>query len=350
MEYLYTQNPDANKPVILVDKYIGRDSGGNMGIDGGIFAREVLALKNNGKTQVEVWINSKGGNISDGFNIYGTLKNSGLKVTTVNMGAVDSTAGWIYQAGDHRVWMNYGLGLVHPVQGAGKHVEAANMSVATMLASRSKKSVEEVIDMMNADTILDAKQAQEYGFCDEVRNCNDVLNFTNSSDVNEVTKFGEQQTQKLLPKKKSMEALNNLLGLTNDANEASQIAAINKIIEAKNAAEASVKEKDGQILTLTNSKAEVDGKLLVAENKLLEAENANKKAAAEALIKEHLGKKIVDSPENVEKWTNAAIADYAGTKALIDAINLNVKAPEVPKAERGSDAPIINAHEYMMRK
>jgi len=353
VEYVYTQNPTDSRPIILVDKYIGTDNKGVTGIDGGQFAREILALKNSGKTECEVWINSKGGNISDGFNIYGSLKNSGLHVTTVNMGAVDSTAGWIYQAGDHRVWMNYGLGLIHNVQGAGKHIDAANLSVATMLSqgSKGKKTVEECLALMNSDTVMNYDMAEQYGFCDEVKNCSDILSFTNSSDANEIIQFGEQQTKKLLPKNKNMEALNQLLGLTNEASETARLAAVNKIIEARNAAETALATKTAELATTTTSLNEANGKLLVAEANLLTATNANKKIAAEALVKEHVGKRIEDKPETIEKWTNQAIADYEGTKALIEGINYNVKAPATPvSGQRSANAPVINVAEYMARK
>jgi len=352
VEYIYTQNPTAKKPIILVDKYIGTDAKGVTGIDGGQFAREVLALKNDGKTEVEVWINSKGGNISDGFNIYGSLKNSGLNVTTVNMGAVDSTAGWIYQAGNHRVWMNYGLGLIHNVQGAGNAIAAANLSVATMLASKSTKTVDDCMALMASDTIMNATIANDYGFYDELRNCNDITLLTNTSDIGEVKAFGDKQTKKLLPKNKSMEALNQVLGLTNDASEASQLIAINKIIEAKNTAETALATKTTELKTATDALTEANGKVLAAETQLTNATNENKKTAAAALVKEHVGKRLPDDAAVIEKWTNQAIADYDGTKALIEGLNVNAVAPKAPgnNPARSANAPIISVGEYMAKK
>lgn len=348
MEYKYTQNPSAAKPIILVDKYIGTDEAGNTGIDEGQFTREVLALKNSGVTEAEMWINSKGGLWSTSVGIVSAMNNSGINFTTINMGFADSSAGHIFQAGNKRVWMPHSLGLIHEIQGFGSDtvLEAMNASVATMLCGKTNKSAEEVRGMMKENTMMTAEMAKKYGFCDEIGKGNDILKFTNSSDAYNA---GQTEIQKLLPKNKSMEAVNQLLGLANEASEAAQLAAIKNIVDAKNAAEELAKTQAAEILTLTNAKAEVDGKLLLAENAILEATNAAKQTAAEALVKEHVGKRIADTPENIAKWTNAAVADYDGTKALIEAINLNVTAPKAPQlGQRAAGAPVVNAHEYMM--
>ena len=352
MQFEYVQNPNAKRPIILVDKYIGRDANGIVGIDGAKFAREILALKNAGKTEAEVWINSKGGQWSEGVSIVGSMRNSGIDFTTVNMGYADSTAGHIFQQGKTRLWADYALGLVHNIQGEGSEqiIEAMNNSVATMLSEKSNQSVEQVRGLMAEGTMLTYKMAKEYGFCDDKIDCTDILSFTNSSDPVEVLGFGQNQIKKLLPKNKNMEALNQVLGLTNEASEAAQLKAINAIMEARNAAETKLTE---QTLALTNAQtalATAESKLLVAETQLLTATNAAKQTAAEALVKEHVGKRIANDPAMILKWTNAAVADYEGTKTLIEGINLNVSAPVPPTQHvRGKDAPIISVAEYRAR-
>ena len=49
-----------------------------------------------GKDSVEVWINSKGGNVAEGMSMYAALKSSGLKVKTVNQ----ANSNW-------RIWLRW---------------------------------------------------------------------------------------------------------------------------------------------------------------------------------------------------------------------------------------------------
>lgn len=352
MNYVYTQNPTASKPIILIDRYIGTDANGNTGIEESQFTREVLSLKNAGVAEAEVWINSKGGLWSTSVGIVSAMNNSGIKFTTYNMGFADSSAGHIFQAGHKRVWMPQSLGLIHEIQGYGSDtvLDSMNASVATMLCGKTNKSADEVRGLMRSNTMMDAQMAKDYGFCDEVAStgAQSILKFTNSSEAYEA---GQSEIKKLLPKNKNMEALNQLLGLANEASEAAQVQAINKIIEAKNVAETKVTQLEGELATANTTLTEVSGKLLVAENTILEAANESKRIQAEQLVNEHKGKRIQDTPENITRWTNAAIADFDGTKALIEAINLNIVAPK-PKQEpqAGEKKVITTVHEYMTAK
>ncbi len=329
MQYVYTQNPQSPKPIMLVDKYIGRDASGNVGVDGGQFARELLALKGSGKSEVEVWINSKGGNVSEGMSIYAALKQSGLKVKTVNQGVVDSTAGWIFQAGHEREWMSHGLGLVHNATNqSGEPIEEVNDSVATMLASRCKLSTSEVRNLMKQDTILTASKAVEYGFCDYITNTSakDFYSITNASDVTQVQNAGEA----IIKAKISNMEVNKLLGLSNEASAEAQAAAINSIIEAKNAAETKATAAEARIATLTETINAANTELAEAKNKLTEIENAAKVTAAKALVAPHLGVRIANTPEVAEKWEKLAVADYEGTKEILESLNVSRQAPATP--------------------
>lgn len=326
------------------------DAKGVIGIDGAQMSREILALKNAGKTEAEMWINSKGGVWADGVSIVGTMTNSGINFTTVNQGFADSVAGHLFQAGKKRVWMDYSLGLVHEVQGFGSTaiLEAMNNSVATMLCGKTNKTADEVRAMMSDNTMMDADMALKYGFCDDVRKGHDILRFTNSSDALDA---GSKQIKKLLPKNSKMEPINALLGLTNEASEAAQITAINAILKAKNEAETALATRTTELATATTALTETNGKLLIAENAVLTATNDSLKIKAAAFVELHRGKRIADTPENVTAMTNALVKDFDGTKAIIEAINLNVTAPVAPgnAGQRSKDAPIISVAEYNRR-
>lgn len=364
MGYVYMHNVNGKTPILLIDKYIGKDASGKVGIDGAVVAREVLALKESGKTELEVWINSKGGNVSEGYSIYSALKRSGLKITTVNQGLVDSTAGWIYQAGDKRIWMKHGIGLIHEAtNAAGESIEAVNESVAEMLVQRSNRSKEQIRELMSRSTIMNHELAEEYGFCDDVVNSSvDILSVTNTSDLSAVKDQGDEVIKKALLKTKRMLNINELLGLNNEASEASTYKAIQELITAKNEADNLVKTlteaknaAETKVNSLTEALTTTTNSLTTTEAKLLEMENASKVTKAEALIAEHKGNRLPDDAAALEHWKKQAIADYDGTKAIIETLNVNKKAPnhdgDDAKPKGGSSflegtAPVLDAAAY----
>lgn len=347
MKFEYTQNPTAKTPIILIDKYIGTNSAGITGIDENQFTKEVLSLKNAGVTEAEIWVNSKGGLWSTSVGIVSAMNNSGINFTTYNMGFADSAAGHIFQAGKHRVWMPQAIGLIHEIQGVGSAnvLEAMNASVAVMLCEKTNKSADDVRELMKNNTMMDATMAEQYGFCDEVAKTGvqNILSFTNSSDAYEA---GQEQIKKLLPKNKSMEALNSILGLQNEASADAQLAAIKAIIDAKNVAETQITTLTEQLTTATNSVTDLTGQLATANNAILTAENAVKATKAEALVKEHLGTRIVDTPENILMFTNLAIDNYDNAKKIIEAINVNIKAPKMEQKKANPNV-ITNVAQYM---
>lgn len=342
MKYVYTPNPAAAKPVVLVDQYIGRMPDGTMGIDGTQFAHEILSLKDAGKSTVEVWINSKGGRVSEGYSMHAALMNSGVDSTTINMGVVDSTAGWVYLAGKRRLWAPHALALVHEVTNASGEVnEEVSNSVAQIIADNTKLSFDAARSLMKEGRILNAQDALTMGFAHELLNVNvngldALLTATNANDTEAVQRYGKVFTEKLLNKSKGMN-LNELLGLTNDANETAQYEAINKIITARNEAQTALATATNQVTELTNANT-----ALLTER-------------AEALVSKHVGTRISDDAEAKAHWSKLAIADYEGTKKLIESLNVSIQAPAVPDAlkqktetprEGTAPKPILNARDY----
>jgi ATP-dependent protease ClpP protease subunit len=344
VQYTYTQTPNAKIPIMLVDKYIGKDASGKMHLDGGQFARELIALRDAGKTNVEVWINSKGGNVSEGMSMYAAMKASGLYIKTVNQGVVDSTAGWVFQAGNEREWMGHGLGLVHEaINAQGESVEPVNESVATMLASKSKLTPQQVRSLMKQDTIINATKAVEYGFCDKVTNSSDksIYSITNSSDITEVLNAGNN----IIKSKIANMEVNKLLGLSNEASTEAQAQAINSIIEARNAAEQKVTVAESRVTALTETLNAANTELTEVKNKLTEIENANRVSAAKALVSPHVGVRISDKPEVVAQWEKMAMADHDGTKELLESLNVNRQAPaaQAKPADISTGAKTVNS-------
>lgn len=63
--------------------------------------------------EINVHINSYGGEVAEGLAIYNTLKNSGMKVTTICDGFACSAASVIFMAGDERIINEASLLMIH---------------------------------------------------------------------------------------------------------------------------------------------------------------------------------------------------------------------------------------------
>ncbi len=102
MKFLYTVDPSADEPIILVNKWIGKDEIDGEGIMGDQFQAELLALDSMGKKRIQVWINSPGGIVTDGYSMYNAVIKSNTKVDTYCVGIAASIAGVLFQAGRKR--------------------------------------------------------------------------------------------------------------------------------------------------------------------------------------------------------------------------------------------------------
>jgi len=180
-DFKYCDNPDAEIPRMFIDKEIGgKDADGLPNIDGNLFLKELMHLSDTlGKNKIEVWINSPGGLVTEGQSIYAAILESKATVDTVCYGMAASIAGVIFQAGRKRIMLDYANLMYHPAYNSDgtmdKGLEALNKAICTMIAKRTGKTDEEVWKIMNrgrADdkgTWIQAAEAKENGFCDEVR-------------------------------------------------------------------------------------------------------------------------------------------------------------------------------------
>ena len=128
---------------------------------------------------ITLYINSPGGSVADGLAIVDTMKLVRSKVNTVGFGTVASMASVILSCGDHRSCMEHTRCMIHQVyggiQGTVSDVEIAynNMlevknELMSLLASKVKKTREQVEKDCERDLWLSSGEAKEYGLIDEV--------------------------------------------------------------------------------------------------------------------------------------------------------------------------------------
>jgi ATP-dependent Clp endopeptidase proteolytic subunit ClpP len=129
--------------------------------------------------EIEVQINSPGGDVFDGIAIYNTLRAHPANITTRVDGLAASAASVIAQAGDKRVMFSASQMMIHNAWGLSigdaddmrKYadiLEQQNEVIAGIYAQRSGKDADEFLALMKDDTWLTADKTVDLGLADEV--------------------------------------------------------------------------------------------------------------------------------------------------------------------------------------
>lgn len=137
---------------------------------------------------IEVEINSGGGSVYAGSEIYTALKNHKGQVNVSIVGLAASAASVIAMAGKTVKMSPTAQFMVHNVSSQGKGdyrdmqhmadiLKTANETIASAYILKTGKSKDEILAMMDKETWLTAEKAKEYGFVDEVMFTNDDSKF-----------------------------------------------------------------------------------------------------------------------------------------------------------------------------
>ena len=138
--------------------------------------------------KLEVIINSGGGSVMAGQEIYAKLKRRD-DVTIEIQSLAGSAAGVIAMAGKSKI-STVGMIMIHNVSMSGAHgdyhdmqknaeiLKQMNSALASAYAEKSGMSLEDVLKLMDRETWLTARQCLQYGLVDEIME--EQQNFTNS--------------------------------------------------------------------------------------------------------------------------------------------------------------------------
>lgn len=332
MNWLYTIDVESEEPIMLINKHIGFDNDEGQGVDGSLFQEELLRLDGLGKKRIQVWINSPGGVVMDGYNIYNAILKSKTKVDTYNVGIAASIAAVIFQAGRKRIMADYSLLMYHNPYG-GDSVELKKMreSIGVMISERTGKSLEEVLKIMDRTTWITASEALLSGFTDEVEYSKD--NNTKHGNAKAMWESGKAIANSILkPKYKTMNKVANKLGLMAEANEDSIIAAIDKMEDESSKMEEKLAKMQEKFDAKKNECDELEAKMDEFKKKAEDAKNEAKIAEEDA--KKSEAKNMVENfvkigkikNESAEKWVAKAVVDFDGVKNLLEELPTNGKA------------------------
>lgn len=169
--------------------------------------------ENKDATQITVRINSRGGDVQEGWGIYDLLTTSGKKIKTIGESKIYSIATIIFLAGEEREIMKNADGLIHnpyipPYTLADKYESDDLAKIAESLAQEEEKILnfyvertgspaDKLAEYMKEDTMLSAEDMLNLGFATKIiepikafayLQIKNNLNMTE----NEVKTFGEK--------------------------------------------------------------------------------------------------------------------------------------------------------------
>jgi len=329
---IYCIDETLDEPIMLINSHIGFDDVDGMGIDGTIFQKELLYLDTLGKKRIQVWINSIGGVVIDGYSIGSTILKTKTPVDTYNVGMAASIAGAIFMCGRNRVTMDFAQFMMHPVSGAmdKKSAKSFEDSISTLLSAKSNMTQEEVSELMAETTWLNADQCLEKGICTEIEKTANVnKKRLSTANIDNFLREANLITNKFLKtkNKKSMLKVTNKLGLNDDANEESILKAIQEIENKAMTA----KEKMKAEMDALKEKMDADNKAfdeLKAKFDATKEDNCKNMVTGFATLGE-----IANDEAIINKWTALASNDFEGTKELLESLPVN-KVRTKSKQER----------------
>lgn len=344
----YVVDPNAAQPIMLIDKHIGYDEEEGYGINGAEFARELMVLDGMGKECINVWINSPGGIVLDGYNIYNAILQSKTKVNTVCVGMAASISAVIFQAGRERIMCDFGILMYHNPFGSENTdaLRAMRDSIITMISQRCGMTEDDTRAMMNREPFLSSNEALEKKLCDSIQvsaelNRKRMAPLAAKNDAKAYFKEAHAILNNILPTTKNnthmdFKRIANRLKLNPDASEDSILASIAEIENRATTAEGNLATVRNQVSTLEADKTKLTGELTEAKNKIEASEKEAKKIKAEALVTAaaKLGT-IKNEADTIAKWQTLAENDFDGTKALLETLPVNKTATVITT---GADA------------
>lgn len=157
---------------------IGGDSF-NEGITAIAVVEALDAMQAKGCKAVDVRIDSEGGDVFEGKSIFEALKRCPMAVTTHNDSIAASAASFIAMAGSkivsapHATWMihrawSLAMGNAEDLVHVSEILALEDGNIAAMYAAQTGKTADECLALMSSETWMNAQQAKDSGFCDEI--------------------------------------------------------------------------------------------------------------------------------------------------------------------------------------
>lgn len=361
--FYYCVDPTADEPIMLLNGPIGYDSATGEGIDGAQFQTELLRLDTMGKSRIQVWINSIGGVVIDGFAIYNAIGKSKTKVDTYNVGIAASIAAVIFQAGRKRYSADYSVLMYHMPHGAESNVLSVFADAISKMIERSGLPKEEIESLLNnGDTFLTAKEALAKGLTDCIEDSSDMNKkrmSTVSTDAQATWKEASKILNQVLPKKNIQMPflkVTNKLSLNDAATEENIVTAIEGIENALAAEKVLNKKSADEVIKMKadlDAAADAFAKLKEQYDAAVNSLNTSKDAAATEKAKNMVTEfakigKIKNDDATIARWTARAKDKFDEIKSELEELPLNKVAPKLEVKNIGENTIVANAAAKML--
>lgn len=177
-------------------------------------------------TDVEVYINSPGGDIFEGIAIYSLLKEHKGHVTVKILGLAASAASVIAMAGDtievsqagflmiHNSWI-VAAGNRHDMKEYAEYLEPFDMAMADLYVERTGEDKDAVVSMMDKETWLGANAAIDSGFADAMLNTE--IKEGDSANASAIKKADIALAKAGMPRSERRKLFNDLKSSTQNA-------------------------------------------------------------------------------------------------------------------------------------
>lgn len=199
------------------------DKQGNIkyGISGSSFCNEMQYLQTC-CDQINVCINSIGGNVIDGYSIISSILNSTVNCDTYITGLAASISGVIALSGKKCHIASYGSFMLHDTGGSEdkKLLAIVKDTLVTIMSERTKKTPDEIAAMMKKETWISNSKKADFtleqgvtmGFFDKIITNKKTVKIVHNS-LHEIAEIYNKLNQPEI----KMEQVTNLLGVTNEA-------------------------------------------------------------------------------------------------------------------------------------
>ena len=176
MNWYEFKNKSGEKAEIWIYEMIGEDFWTGEGVTAKGFQKELSSVK---ASQIDLHINSPGGAVFDGITIYNLLKQHPATVTSYIDGIAASIASVIALAGNKVIMAENALYMMHNPSGLvmGNAEDMRKMAdvldkirgtMTGVYSGKSGKLEEEINALLDAETWMNADEAYEAGFIDEI--------------------------------------------------------------------------------------------------------------------------------------------------------------------------------------
>jgi ATP-dependent protease ClpP protease subunit len=187
MKYSFTNQSDSIS--LKIYDTIGEDGWGN-----GVTTKDIEEQLGNGNLPLNIYINSYGGEVFEGFAIYNMLKRySGYKTVYID-GIAASIASVIAMSGNKIIMNEASMMMIHNASGVCmgnaeemqkvvNALEQMNEVIKDVYKARTNLDDARLVELMNNETFMSAKDCVELGFADEIlpnKSEEDITNMMNS--------------------------------------------------------------------------------------------------------------------------------------------------------------------------